>query len=151
MAEALKRIPEEFTQYEEEKLVGPMESMGFALRKHAKRTRFIRKQRDFLIQKFDEGKSSGNKFDARDISKQMRILKEANSDQPVFTSTELLTWQQIASFWSTYAHKNERNEPLDNENDSVEDMLDEAYTVDPNFQTDDDLIEQTIDEVIRNL
>ena len=112
--EALNRIPDEFTHYEHEELGGRIEEMGYALRKQTARTRFTSKQRNFMAEVFQKGQISGKKFDARETSNAMLTMKKPNSNEPLFLPGELLTWQQISSWWSTYSRKNKRNELVDN-------------------------------------
>jgi len=69
---------------------------GWALKTRRQTTIFNKKQRDYLIGKFNEGLQNKKKFDPKDVSKDMR--KDA-----LFEKSEYLTWQQIASFWSREA------------------------------------------------
>jgi hypothetical protein len=71
-------------------------------------------------------------------------------DDSVDKFLEFLSWQQIASFWSTYAQKNKRNEPLILQDNTLENISDDSYRFDANLQSDDDLIEQAADNVLQD-
>ncbi|MCP4489173.1 MAG: hypothetical protein GY820_17950 [Gammaproteobacteria bacterium] len=81
-----------------------LENVGFALKRVPQRTRFSTKVKSYLSEKFREGDRLHRKYDPRDIAKEMRTVKSANGD-PMFTTEECLSWQQIARFWSQNARR----------------------------------------------
>ena len=84
---------------------GPSLPMGWALKhSHARSTRFSTKQKEYLIAKFQIGEQTGQKVDPTSVSRVMRTAKDSNGER-LFDSTEFLTSQQIASFFSRLASK----------------------------------------------
>ena len=71
---------------------------------HARSTRFSTKQKEYLIAKFQIGEQTGQKVDPTSVSRVMRTAKDSNGER-LFDSTEFLTSQQIASFFSRLASK----------------------------------------------
>ena len=79
--------------------------MGWALKSsHARSTRFSTKQKEYLIAKFQIGEQTGQKADPTSVSRVMRTAKDSNGER-LFDSTEFLTSQQVASFFSRLASK----------------------------------------------
>ena len=68
----------------------------------------------------------------------------------MFSPNELLTWQQMASYWSTYARKEKRVEPLDNDIDT-ENIPSDAYFTDPNLLSNDNLVQQLTNSAMDDL
>lgn len=77
---------------------------GWTLKQERKVSRFSQKQKDFLENKFNNGIRTGQKEDPVSVSEEMRILKDCTGNR-VFTYEELLTSQQIASFFSRMCKK----------------------------------------------
>ena len=83
----------------------PSIKMGWALKSvSTSRHRFNEKQKKYLIDIFLLGEQTGQKADASDVSKSMRIARNADGSL-LFLSNEYLTSQQITSFFSRTAAK----------------------------------------------
>ncbi|MCP4350232.1 MAG: hypothetical protein GY795_32545 [Desulfobacterales bacterium] len=65
------------------------------------------KVKDWLRGKFQEGETSGRKFEPRDIAVQMRCETKRNGDF-MFMRNVYLKWNQVQSFWSHEAKKQRR-------------------------------------------
>ena len=102
---------------------------GWALRTPAPSKVFSKKQRDFLIAKFDLGITDKKKQDADAVAKAMR----ANAQ---FEPDEWLTSQQIKAFWSREA-KRRRDELPQHNNDNPESVDVIEYMNDPDPYVDD--------------
>ena len=102
---------------------------GWALRTPAPSKVFSKKQRDFLIAKFDLGITDKKKQDADAVAKAMR----ANAQ---FETDEWLTSQQIKAFWSREA-KRRRDELPQHNNDNPESVDVIEYMNDPDPYVDD--------------
>ncbi len=151
---ALQAIPDDLADYAKERLAGRTEmTMGFAIRSAKARTKFEPHVRQYLIGKFEQGRISGKKFDARDISREMRSAKKAGTEQPMFTPKEFLTWQQIASFWSTYARTNNKREGavIDSPNDSVAEIDNDVYMSDPNLEVHDAQLDEVTEKALASV
>ena len=73
--------------------------MGWALKTITKKTRFTKKQNDFLKQQFEIHEQSGRKADPNEVSKLMRSARdELGAHQ--FLPEEVLTGQQVTGFFS---------------------------------------------------
>ena len=64
-----------------------------------KKTRFNANQRDYLTKKFDLGEISGRKADPESVARAMMAVRDSEGNC-MFTSTEFLISQQVASFFS---------------------------------------------------
>lgn len=83
----------------------PSLPMGWALKpSQSSRTRFTEKQKDYLLSKFLIGVQTGQKVDATSVSRSMVSARDANGVK-LFNSTEFLTGQQVASYFSRLASK----------------------------------------------
>ena len=78
--------------------------MGWALKTITKKTRFTKKQNDFLKQQFEIGEQSGRKADPNEISKLMRSARDELGARR-FLPEEVLTGQQVTGFFSRLAAK----------------------------------------------
>ena len=77
---------------------------GFALKQVKKAYRFNEKQREYLTARFTIGQESGKKVDAEIVATEMRRAKGLNGER-LFSVSEFLTTQQVASFFSRMAAK----------------------------------------------
>ena len=101
---------------------GPSPPMGWALKhSHARSTRFSTKQKQYLIAKFQIGEQTGQKVDPTNVSRVMRTTKDSNGER-LFDSTEFLTSQQIASFFSRLASKRSLNDVAETQSDEDEEQ-----------------------------
>lgn len=147
---SLREIPDSLQQYEDQVFGGQDNLlMGYALRKGKARTRFTSSVRQYLIAKFEQGQRSGKKFDARKIAKTMRTEK-VHSGEHMFTPDQFLTWQQIASFWSTYArtHNKRSGAVIDDPSNTIEETDNDVYMSDPNLDVQDAVIDELTDNAI---
>ena len=82
-------------------------NMGWALKAGRKNTRFNDRQKLYLVEKFNHG-LVGHKEDPENVSEAMK-MKYATNDNGgrMFNSSEFLTPQQIMSFFSRHAKKND--------------------------------------------
>ena len=85
--------------------------MGWALRSSTtSRGRFNEKQKQYLMDKFTIGESTGNKANPVTVAMSMITAKDSNG-QRLFSSEEFLTSQQISSFFLVHGAK--RALPID--------------------------------------
>ena len=77
---------------------------GWALKPARKNYKFNDKQKNYLEAKFNHGQESGHKADAEVVAKEMRRARDMNGKR-LFTTSEFLTEQQVASFFSRMAAK----------------------------------------------
>ena len=97
---------------------------GWALRQQAKgKTRFNDRQKKFLVDKYEEGESTGTKYKPEELSREMRILRDGQNRR-VFTVAEFLTPQQIQSFFSRLTAKRRQMQPSEVEDMERRDALD---------------------------
>ncbi len=83
----------------------PLLPMGWALKSgQGTRSRFTEKQKNYLIEKFEIGESSGMKLNATTVAKSMLTAKDSNG-MKLFTKDEFLTSQQISGFFSRLSAK----------------------------------------------
>ncbi len=75
--------------------------MGWALKVQKASGQFVPKIRNFLIDKFEQGATSGRKFEAKWVAKEMQEMQIAG--EPYFQKSEYLTENQIRSYWSRYS------------------------------------------------
>ena len=96
--------------------------MGWALKRSRPRgARFSTKQKEYLSAKFQIGERTGLKADPASVATAMRKAKDVNGER-LFESTEFLTAQQFASFFSRLAAKKTTDE------DTEDDDEDEDHT-----------------------
>jgi hypothetical protein len=79
-------------------------TLGWALKSSGVRSRFSSKQKDYIIQAFNIGELTGRKIDPATVAKEMRSAKTETGER-IFSSSEFLTQQQIASLFSRLASK----------------------------------------------
>jgi Arf-GAP/Rho-GAP domain/ANK repeat/PH domain-containing protein 3 len=83
----------------------PLLPMGWALKaSQATRSRFTEKQKNYPIQQFEIGESSGMKLNATAVAKSMLAAKDSNG-MKLLTKDEFLTSQQISNFFSRVSAK----------------------------------------------
>ena len=100
----------------------PSLPMGWALKCSRPRgARFSTKQKEYLSAKFQIGERTGLKADPASVATAMRKAKDVNGER-LFESTEFLTAQQVASFFSRLAAKKTTDE------DTEDDDEDEDHT-----------------------
>lgn len=100
----------------------PSLPMGWALKcSRARGARFSTKQKEYLSAKFQIGERTGLKADPASVATAMRKAKDVNGER-LFDSTEFLTAQQFASFFSRLAAKKTTDE------DTEDDDEDEDHT-----------------------
>ena len=111
--------------------------MGWARRTRKQKTKFSKKQRDYLTQRFQDGIDNRSKFDPKVIAKRMRRDTDS-SGKPVFEKSEYLTSKQISSFWSREARNRKlahgKEGPATNQ--AIEEVDDNEYLDDPFFSPD---------------
>ena len=91
----------------------PSLPMGWALKcSRARGARFSTKQKEYLSAKFQIGERTGLKEDPASVATAMRKAKDVNGER-LFDSTEFLTAQQVASFFSRLAAKKTTDEDED--------------------------------------
>lgn len=73
--------------------------MGWALKSAKEYKRLSEKQKTYLLDIYQVGEETGQKADPVSISRTMKNAR-LSSGKPMFTATEFLTAQQIASFFS---------------------------------------------------
>ena len=100
----------------------PFLPMGWALKcSRARSARFSTKQKEYLSAKFQIGERTGLKADPASVATAMRKAKDVNGER-LFDSTEFLTAQQVARFFSRLAAKKTTDE------DTEDDDEDEDHT-----------------------
>ena len=87
--------------------IGPSLPMGWALKSTKTYKRLSKKQKDYLLEIFNVGNTTGHKADPAVVSKSMRRARQT-SGEPMFTIDEYLTSQQIASFFSRQTAKKKK-------------------------------------------
>ena len=80
--------------------------LGWALKEGRKSKRFSEKQKEYLVNKFNVGVMSGQKEDPENVSEAMKYATNSDGTR-LFSSDEFLTPQQIMSFFSRHARKND--------------------------------------------
>ncbi|KAK3739225.1 hypothetical protein QZH41_004334 [Actinostola sp. cb2023] len=85
--------------------------MGWALKSIKKKTRFIPKQTNFITEQFQMGEQSGRKADPQEVSKAMALARDRNGARR-FLPDEVLTPQQITSFFSRLSAKKRQGHPI---------------------------------------
>ena len=95
---------------------------GWALKcSRARSARFSTTQKEYLSSKFQIGECTGLKADPASVATAMRKAKNVNGER-LFDSTEFLTGQQVASFFSHLAAKKTTDK------DTQDDDEDEDHT-----------------------
>lgn len=82
----------------------PVLEEGWSLKKSSKHYRFNEKQKGYLLSKFNVGVASGRKVNPDVVAKEMRRCLGPDKER-MFTVSEFLTGQQIKSFFSRQAAK----------------------------------------------
>lgn len=78
---------------------------GWALKSStSKRARFTEKQRKFMVDKFQQGESSGRKIDPASVARSILTAVDSRGNH-IFSSEDFLTASQIAGFFSRLASK----------------------------------------------
>ncbi|CAB4000825.1 RNA-directed DNA polymerase from transposon X-element, partial [Paramuricea clavata] len=77
----------------------PILNMGWALKSTKEYKRLSEKQKTYLLDTYQVGEQTGQKADPVSVSRTMKRAR-LSSGEPMFTATEYLTAQQIASFYS---------------------------------------------------
>ena len=77
---------------------------GWALRSKKKTTRFTKKQKEFLDEKFEKGEKTGKKYDPLQVSLAMRIAKDIEGKR-IFSIEEFLSAEQIKGYFSRRSSK----------------------------------------------
>lgn len=99
--------------------------MGWALRSSTGgNKRFSKKQKDYLLKKFQIGETTGQKANPVSVARSMMTAKDIKGNR-LFNSDEFLTSKQITSFFSRVAKKKKLPSKESKEMDSTED-----YTTD---------------------
>ena len=93
--------------------------MGWALKSsQGRRTkRFSEKQKNYLSSRFSIREVTGQKADAASVAKAMMTARDVNGER-LFTSSEFLTSQQVASYFSRLASKRTLKDQEREEEDS---------------------------------
>ncbi len=79
-------------------------AMGWALKSLSKKARFSKKQKDYLIGKFQISEKTSQKADPSSVARAMLTAGNVNGYR-MFTSEEFLTSSQVTSFFSRLAVK----------------------------------------------
>lgn len=91
--------------------------MGWALKcSRARSNRFSTKQKEYLRAKFQIAERTGRKADPASVAIAMWKAKDVNG-QRLFDSTEFLTAQQVASFFSRLAAKKTTAEDMEDDDE----------------------------------
>ena len=83
---------------------------------------FSTKQKECLIAKFQIGEQTGQKADPTSVSRVMRTAKDSLNGERLFDSTEFLTSQQVASFFSRLASKRSLKDVVEARSDEDEEQ-----------------------------
>ena len=97
--------------------------MGWALKSSQgwRTKRFTDKQKNYLFTKFSIGEATSQKADPVLVAKAMMTARNFDGEQ-LFTSSEFLTSQQVASFFSRLASKRTLNDHKREKEDSDMDI-----------------------------
>ena len=82
--------------------------MGWSLKKPKKKTLFTAEQKQYLTEQFIIGEERGKKADPKDVSQEMRKLRD-ESGARLFRGKDVLTPQQVAGFFSRMAAKTQKS------------------------------------------
>ena len=102
---------------------------GWALKTIKKRARFSDKQRQYLTEQFQNGEENGRKCGPQEVSKSMGLERDQGGAR-IFHPDEVLTAQQITSFFGRLAAKKQLLEttPTESDNDGNDSAAEaEAY------------------------
>ena len=72
---------------------------GWALKKKRKVKRFTKSQKAYMVQKFNEGETTGFKWEPEEVAREMRSVKD-NKGKRIFKAEDFLSASQIGSFFS---------------------------------------------------
>ena len=111
----------------------PHLKMGWALKlAQTSRARFTDKQKEYLVNKFLVGETTGQKANAVQVARAMMTARDASGNR-MFSSAEFLTPKQITSFFSRLAakrnlniHTDARTIPEEEDDDEVV-VMEEAF------------------------
>ena len=81
-----------------------------------KRARFSDKQRQYLTEPFQKGEESGRKCNPQEVSKSLGLERDQGGAR-IFHPDEVLTAQQITSFFGRLAAKKQLQETAPSESD----------------------------------
>ena len=95
---------------------------GWALRASKKTYRFSKKQKDYLLAKFEIGESTGRKVDANTVAQNMRHVRDSD-DERLFQASEFLSSQQITSYFSRLAAKRRKAAPTESDLIAIEEEI----------------------------
>jgi hypothetical protein len=98
--------------------------MGWALRSSpGGKKRFSKNQKDYLLQKFQIGETTGQKADPSSVARAMMTAKDVNGNR-LFNSDEFLTSQQITGFFSRVAKKKklQSQDPKEDDDYTADDL-----------------------------
>ncbi|CAC5385940.1 unnamed protein product [Mytilus coruscus] len=84
-------------------------TLGWALKTERKSKRFNKNQKDYLTEKFDKGLKTGRKEDPFNVSESMLHVKNSDGTRR-FTYDEILSVQQVTSFFSRMCKQNKHLE-----------------------------------------
>ncbi|VDH95822.1 Hypothetical predicted protein [Mytilus galloprovincialis] len=84
-------------------------TLGWALKTERKSKRFNKNQKDYLTEKFDKGLKTGRKEDPFNVSESMLHVKNSDGTRR-FTYDEILSAQQVTSFFSRMCKQNKHLE-----------------------------------------
>lgn len=102
------------------------------------------------------GEQTRKKFDPRVIANNMPNEKWAGTQDFRFDASELLTWQQVSSYWSAYSRKIKNGDivPEDEatfENENIASVATTLYADDANLDTKDSEILEATTTVIEKI
>lgn len=104
---------------------------------------------------FHLGQRTGKKFDAREVADKMATTTKPGTSEFRFAPSQILTWQQVSSYWSAYGRKIVRHEPgmndVEVENGKIMAVEDNAYDNDPNLDSEDKLVQSSSANVLKNI
>lgn len=119
----------------------PLE-MGWALKDRKEVKRFTQAQKQYLVEKFDEGIRDSKKYDPREVAKLMR----RNPQFP--TKEDWLTAAQIQSFWSRLAKGREKALAADSSQGADDEDMD---PIDDDHIGSDDLLDRMFDQNVHDV
>ena len=114
--------------HEQEKELSPQSRVkGWALKKPKGGVRFTQSVRDFLNQTFLKGEETGQKANPVEVSSRLRNLRTTDGKK-MFQTSEWLTAQQIANYFSRLSVLHRSGRRVENEEEEAEEatMVDEV-------------------------
>lgn len=126
-----------------------MLSLGWAIKARSPQKRMTTDQRQYLINKFNDGQRSGHKHEPEDVAKDMRRARNRSHD-PRFLPDDYLKPFQIKQYFSRLSAKSKKGEirPAEEENDKEEDDTTEI----PDVPTSDEYgLEYQLEELLQEL